>query len=117
VVVEFEPDVVERLVAYDWPGNIRELRNLVETLVICARGDRIAIEHLPAAMRDAQRGEASPAPGERELLLTTLARLNWNKSQTARSLHWSRMTLYRKLEKYAIHAPQDIEGNAATPRP
>jgi transcriptional regulator of acetoin/glycerol metabolism len=68
-------------------------------------------------MREAYRGEASPTSGERELLLTTLARLNWNKSQTARSLHWSRMTLYRKLEKYAIHAPPEIEGDPAPLRP
>jgi DNA-binding NtrC family response regulator len=108
---EFEPELMASLVDYDWPGNIRELRNLVEMLVICARGDRIAVEHLPLPMRARLGGRASAPSGERDLLLSTLARLNWNKSQTARSLHWSRMTLYRKLEKYAIQAPDAIEGD------
>lgn len=117
VAVEFEPDVIPALVDHDWPGNIRELRNLVETLAICARTDRIAVEHLPVAMRAACGGAPASVQDERELLLTTLNRLNWNKSQTAKSLRWSRMTLYRKLEKYAIHAPAAIEGEAPAPRP
>jgi DNA-binding NtrC family response regulator len=114
---EFEPGLLRKLVEYDWPGNIRELKNLVETLLICARSDRLAIEHLPMSLRAQLAPETDEPAGERDLLVSTLARLNWNKTQAARSLHWSRMTLYRKLEKYAIHVPDGNAGNAGETAP
>ena len=43
-------------------------------------------------------------PAEREILLYTLSQTNWNKSKAAERLHWSRMTLYRKIAKYRIVA-------------
>jgi DNA-binding NtrC family response regulator len=111
---EFEPGLLRKLVEYDWPGNIRELKNLVETLLICARSDRLSIEHVPMFLRAHLVPEVDESTDERDLLVSTLARLNWNKSQAAKSLHWSRMTLYRKLEKYAIHAPEGVADNAGT---
>ncbi len=100
---EFEPAVLRRLLAHDWPGNIRELKNVLEAMLICARGPRLTLDDLPTGLHGGHSVQTAPAPrDERELLLATLNRLNWNKSRVAEQLRWSRMTLYRKLAKYEI---------------
>ena len=53
-------------------------------------------------MQSARPACGDAVPKERELLLYTLSQTNWNKSQAAERLHWSRMTLYRKIAKYQI---------------
>jgi DNA-binding NtrC family response regulator len=96
---------MERLSAYAWPGNVRELRNALEVAFINAESDVITDADLPANILglEAQKLPRRPKPyAERQLLLDTLQRLKWNKTLVARELHWSRMTLYRKLEKYHI---------------
>ncbi|WP_211234483.1 sigma-54 interaction domain-containing protein [Solimonas soli] len=108
VRAEFDDGLVERLIGYDWPGNIRELKNVIEAALICASDGHVALAHLPSALQH-KLGASPPPASEREFLLATLQRLNWNKSRAAESLHWSRMTLYRKLAKYAISAPDEID--------
>ena len=85
---------------YAWPGNVRELKNVLESAVLQAEGDVIDVRHLPGYVTAEMR--APQALDEREMLLHTLASTNWNKSAAAQSLHWSRMTLYRKLAKYHL---------------
>ena len=86
---------------YSWPGNVRELKNVLESAALQADGELLDIGHLPGYVTAEMR--APPALTEREMLLHTLARTHWNKSAAAQSLHWSRMTLYRKLAKYDLH--------------
>ena len=88
---------VRRMIEHDWPGNVREVRNLVERLLIDLPVGEIPIEELPGA-----RTEEPPGTNERERLLTALVTTRWNKRKAAAALHWSRMTLYRKLAKYNI---------------
>jgi DNA-binding NtrC family response regulator len=97
----FSPEVMALLMSYAWPGNIRELRNLVEALFINLPARVVSLAHLPETFRPllANRDKLRD---ERELLLEALQTTNWNKSQAAGKLQWSRMTLYRKMEKYAI---------------
>jgi len=96
------PDTLAALVQYAWPGNVRELRNVLEALCL-ERRDLIVPEHLPrrflVLMRDRNWHE-------RERVLAALLSTNWNKTQAAARLHWSRMTLYRKLHKYEIKDAQ-----------
>jgi transcriptional regulator with PAS, ATPase and Fis domain len=96
------PELVSRLNEYDWPGNVRELRNCVEAVFIDPPDGPIALEHLPESFRRIFAGYREDAVSERDALLAALSRTNWNKKMAARELHWSRMTLYRKLEKYKI---------------
>ena len=103
---EFDPGLLQALLGYEWPGNIRELKNVVEALLVCAAGPCLMLADLPASLRE-RLGTLPAVRSERELLLATLARLNWNKSRAAESLCWSRMTLYRKLAKYAIRTPDE----------
>ena len=95
-------DLAERLVTYDWPGNVRELRNCVEAVFIDPPSGPIGLEHLPESFQRIFRSHRADNLSEREAIVTALSRTNWNKKMAARELQWSRMTLYRKLEKYKI---------------
>ncbi|MBL8298415.1 MAG: sigma 54-interacting transcriptional regulator [Rhodanobacteraceae bacterium] len=89
---------VECLLRYHWPGNARELRNVAEMLFIDPPQDCIGPEHLPDCVRLLDRAEC----GERERLIAALSATHWNKCRAAQAMHWSRMTLYRKMHKYQI---------------
>lgn len=95
-------ELAHRLVSYDWPGNIRELRNCVEAVFIDPPDGPIALDHLPESFRRIFQGHRVDNMPERDAILAALSRTNWNKKLAARELHWSRMTLYRKLGKYKI---------------
>lgn len=95
-------DVSEYLLSYDWPGNIRELKNLLEATFVNLSSRRISFMDLPEHFRN-RLGEAKNlSQSEKERLLSTLLTTNWNRSKAAQKLHWSRMTLYRKMIKYHI---------------
>jgi len=96
-----EPATLDRLVAYDWPGNVRELRNVIESVFGSRPSERIVWIDLPEWLRR-RLGERAVSPGEQERIISALVATNWNKSRAAEKLHWSRMTLYRKLAKYQI---------------
>jgi DNA-binding NtrC family response regulator len=95
-------EAVAYVLAYDWPGNIRELKNLVETIFVELPAEDTAVAELPAQFRSRCLAMNSASRSERERLVRALLSTNWNKSKAASSLHWSRMTLYRKLAQYNI---------------
>jgi transcriptional regulator with PAS, ATPase and Fis domain len=88
-------DVTRR---YEWPGNVRELKNAIEFALIHQPWPHIAVEHLPENIQQA----TEIAGDDRGRILEVLQGTNWNKSEAAKQLHWSRMTLYRKMSRYAI---------------
>ena len=93
--------VLECMFQYDWPGNVRELRNLAEALMVHATSANLSATDLPEPFQRLCSLAVAPAE-ERELLLSALHATRWNKSKAAEKLNWSRMTLYRKMAKYAI---------------
>jgi DNA-binding NtrC family response regulator len=96
----FTEDALNALSSYEWPGNVRELRNLVEMLFTETRAPRISVGDLPPLY---QHPPTTIAPvDERNRLLSALLATHWNKSRTAERLHWSRMTVYRKMAKYHL---------------
>ena len=102
--LQFGRDAIEVLCAYDWPGNIRELRNLVEALFASGHRGVVAVRQLSSQFDRLLR----PAEdAERQRVLAALRACNWNKSKAAQQLKWSRMTLYRRLSKY--HVPASSE--------
>jgi len=101
-IPEVADEVWDCLMAYDWPGNIRELKNLIEVAYANNEGTRIKIEDLPDSLQQRLPKAASMVFSEREQLLSALLITKWNKSKAAEKMHWSRMTLYRKLAKYQI---------------
>jgi transcriptional regulator with PAS, ATPase and Fis domain len=101
-VQEPTPELAARLTNYDWPGNVRELRNCVEAVFIDPPNGPIGLEHLPESFQRIFQRHRADNSSERDAILSTLSRTHWNKKMAARELRWSRMTLYRKLEKYKI---------------
>src|SRR5450759_3526687 len=100
------------LEAYSWPGNARELRNVIERVLLLEDSDAIQSDHLPAEIRGPAtantNGMVLPANGldleelERDLICQALARAEGNKTGAARLLGLSRDTLRYRLEKYGI---------------
>jgi DNA-binding NtrC family response regulator len=94
----------ECFLAYDWPGNIRELKNLLESVLIQTSAGEISPSDLPRWISEARDGTCTAPEDERKRVLSALVSTNWNKSKAADKLNWSRMTLYRKMAKYHVGA-------------
>jgi DNA-binding NtrC family response regulator len=92
----------EALFAYHWPGNVRELKNLIEAAFINLPDHTVKYMDLPAQFKTRLNTARNRKLNERDRLLEALYATGWNKSKAARKLKWSRMTLYRKMAKYAI---------------
>jgi transcriptional regulator of acetoin/glycerol metabolism len=106
---------LKTLEEYRWPGNIRQLRNVMRTMVALRNADTLGIEDLPPEIQQSRRlhpvveyrekQESCLNPlmlAEREALLQVLEQARWNVSTVARQLGVSRNTLYRKLERLTI---------------
>jgi transcriptional regulator with PAS, ATPase and Fis domain len=112
---DFTTGALQRLGNYDWPGNVRELKNVIEAAVVLCRSDVIREEDLrnlpPNLHRIPVHRAASsvlptlPPGPEIDRLMEALRVTNWNYTQTARMLQWSRMTVYRKVAKYGMGRP------------
>lgn len=92
------------LYSYDWPGNIRELRNCIEGAVVIAEGSTLRLEDLPPAVRKSQENSSISIPAgtdmdtaEKIIIRETLLFCHGNKSKTAQVLGIGRKTLHRKL--------------------
>jgi transcriptional regulator with PAS, ATPase and Fis domain len=96
------PELRDSLLSYEWPGNVRELRNLVEAIFIDPPQGAIGLGDLPESFRRIFSAHRTTELSEREAIVSALSRTHWNKKLAARELQWSRMTLYRKLDKYKI---------------
>jgi DNA-binding NtrC family response regulator len=94
---------LDALALHNWPGNIRELRNVMEVIFVNLPPDAARHVDLPLEVRQyVAQSPADSSVGERDRLLTALIYTRWNKTKAAERLHWSRMTLYRKMMQYRI---------------
>ncbi len=101
----FSPEAMEFLLRYDWPGNIRELKNCIERAVILARSSMIEVTDLPEQDNPSPHSAAmgkSLKEMEKSHILDVLHETKGNYSQTARVLGISRMTLYNKVKEYDL---------------
>ncbi len=96
----FEEDAAELLTMYEWPGNIRQLRNLVEACFVNTISDYLGVCDFPSHFRTEL--ESKLELGSRKGLLRALQACNWNISHAAWRLHCSRMTVYRRMARYRI---------------
>ncbi len=111
-VTHFADTILEVFKNYDWPGNIRELKNVVKRIVLLSKSEVPGLECLPAEMIQVQKSRAiQPSETdlkliqenqEKQLIIETLAKTRYNKSQTASLLNIDRSTLYAKMKKYGV---------------
>jgi len=120
------PQARDCLHRHRWPGNLRELRNVLEYARAVCQGNRIELHDLPDGLCVAPRGQAPAAPAaqadmvagphqlppEGMLLMQYLRASGWNLSEVARQIGISRMTLYRRMERYGIQSPNRRDGAA-----
>ena len=102
-ITGFDAASMEQLKSYQWPGNIRELRNLVERSIALADGPLLSVDqHLHQAGNDNRIDADSPTLEELEkrYILNTLNRFNGNREQTASLLGINKSTLWRKLQSW-----------------
>jgi two-component system NtrC family response regulator len=116
------PALVSRFCGYRWPGNIRELENVIERLVVLSDGEEITLNDLPEFLRREKPDTEGlhlelPAHGisleavEKELIEKALQKFDWNHTKAAHFLDISRRTLIYRMEKYGI------QKHAIAPKP
>ncbi len=117
-IVGFNEQVMAALMSYSFPGNVRELENIIERAAVLTKGQTILLEDLPShVVGGDQRGmlsvdeddswspmaltEAMLDP-ERRIILRALESNRWNRTKTAEDLEINRTTLYKKIKQYGL---------------
>lgn len=123
-VPEMSPEAMEALLRYDWPGNVRKLRNVIENCVVMTSGSKIGLRNIPPEVREATDGGGTlasskfiPVKGgkfnlhetEHRLILQALEDTGGNVTQAAKKLGISRRTLHRKINE--LKTQEDGHGN------
>lgn len=113
-VKQLSDEVIKMFREYDWPGNLRELRNCIRRMVLLSTGDEAGKEYLPEEMMNYLRSGKSVTPSyntdlksiqadmEKDRIEEVLKSVKYNKSKAARLLNIDRKTLYHKLAKYGL---------------
>ncbi len=111
---EISPDAMAALEAFHWPGNLRQLENVLQHAVLVSSGQQLLFEHLPAAVREhsvPQNGYEEATPDslqhqrdqtERSVIQRALISNGYCRSRAASALGISRVTLYKKMKKYGL---------------
>lgn len=101
----FDSDAAELLASHSWPGNLRELNNVVKRAVLLTRGNKITTTELTQAMGQIRTDnvlQLHDEDTERQRIITALQQTNGNKAKAARLLGIDRKTIYNKIEKLGI---------------
>lgn len=109
---------LELLLKHDYPGNIRELENIIEhVFILCSQG-QVQLTHLPASLKNSSPEKtenttfkSSIHSTEAEIIFATLERNNFNRLAAAKELGMHKSTLFRKIKKYHLHLPA-IDGRS-----
>jgi two-component system NtrC family response regulator len=116
------PQIVPYFSAYRWPGNVRQLENAIERMVVLSECDYIALNDLPEFLRPVGRQlepaiSASPTEGvslktvEKDLIVQALRQFSWNQSRAAKHLGITRKTLLYRIAKYGIEKGKSRPGS------
>ena len=117
--LQLAPSLMPYFAGYRWPGNIRELENIMERITVLAEGPEIRLQDLPASLTaivpqanamqvDMPESGISLEGVEKELIRRALEKHEWNQSQAARYLDISRKTLIYRMEKHGLGQPVEV---------
>jgi DNA-binding NtrC family response regulator len=117
--LQLPPSLMPYFAGYRWPGNIRELENIMERITVLAEGSEIRLQDLPASLTaiapqanamqvDMPESGISLEGVEKELIRRALEKHDWNQSQAARYLDISRKTLIYRMEKHGLAQPAEV---------
>src|SRR5690606_9705278 len=109
-VLGFSDEVINLFHTYKWPGNLREMLNVIKRSALLSQDDLIQQEVLPAEIKSptsyqmSEKKSISRKENERELIINALNEVDNNKSKAAKLLNITRKTLYNKIKEYEIDA-------------
>ncbi|WP_195372720.1 MULTISPECIES: sigma-54 dependent transcriptional regulator [Parabacteroides] len=119
-VQSVSPEAIALLSSYDWPGNVRDLENAIQSSMILCTGGMIRPEHLPDRIKGYELAEAQTVTGsggnsirevnaqmEKELITEALKKHNFNRTLTAEALNISRKTLFNKMKRYGLSSDEN----------
>ncbi|WP_304251272.1 sigma-54 dependent transcriptional regulator [Parabacteroides gordonii] len=119
-VQSVSPEAISLLTSYDWPGNVRDLENAIQSSMILCTGGVIRPEHLPDRIKGYELAEAQTVSGssgnsireinaqmEKELIIEALKKHNFNRTLTAEALNISRKTLFNKMKRYGLSSDEN----------
>jgi DNA-binding NtrC family response regulator len=101
-IISVEPAAMRHLEAFDYPGNVRELENMIERAIVVGNGKVIKLKDLPMGQEAITSSIESLDELEKKHILKILDKYNWNISRAAKALNLDRATLYNKIRKYKM---------------
>lgn len=101
-LIPIEPAALKRMEQYNFPGNVRELENMIERAIVIGNGREIRLKDLPIGASTPGNSAESLQELEKNHILQTLNKLDWNISRSAKLLKVDRVTLYNKIKKYNL---------------
>jgi len=100
--ISIESSALNRILGYQFPGNIRELENMIERAIVVGNGKKITLKDLPFGKDIMDSTVESLDDFEKAFILQILNKYSWNISRTAQALKVDRVTLYNKIKKYGL---------------
>ena len=101
-IVTIEPSALNRLKEFEFPGNVRELENMIERAIVIGNGKEIRLKDLPIEKNIINNFVESLDELEKNHVLQILIKYGWNISRSANALKVDRVTLYNKIKKYDL---------------
>ena len=105
-IIPIEPAALQRMEAYNYPGNIRELENMVERAIVVGNGKKLMLRDLPLLKEKSQPSFESLDDLGKKHILQILNKYSWNITVSAKALKLDRVTLYNKIKKYGLTPPK-----------
>ncbi len=105
-LLSISSSALKRLEEYEFPGNVRELENMIERAIVIGNGKEITQKDLPFGNELIKSNYESLNDLEKKYILEILIKYNWNISRSARALKIDRVTLYNKIKKYDLKSPK-----------
>lgn len=101
-LITIDPSALKRLGEFSFPGNIRELENMIERAIVVGNGKKISLKDLPLSKKVTNTTFESLDDLEKNHISQILDKYNWNISASAKALKVDRVTLYNKIKKYDL---------------